>query len=83
MESKMVELIKEFGAEGTLIRLIAEMEAMTNLLPTDTVTSSGEAMFDRILPLLDQAMSLSGEWDAEVRSNGLNAGRLPDGGHIV
>lgn len=68
------DIIRNCGVHGTLVMVIDEMERVTGLLPRDTVTRSGETIFDGILPLLDKAQSMAADWDAEVRRNGLSAG---------
>lgn len=78
----MINLIEKYGAEGVLIRLLAEMEQKTNLLPTDTVTTSGSELYGEIVDLLDKAMALAADWDAEVRRNGFAVGRLPQGAQL-
>jgi hypothetical protein len=72
----MENLIREFGAEGTLSKLLEELQAMTELLPADTVTESGDQMLDRLEPLIYAAMSVAHDWDREVRRNGLPVGRF-------
>jgi hypothetical protein len=79
----MIKLVDEFGAEGVLTRLVAELEKKVDLLPENTVSESGHSIFERLQPLLEQAHQIAAELDREIRRCGFQAGQLPKGEHVV